>query len=1123
MSFELITGGHNSGKTTYLYERIEKYSKNIEQECLLIVPDRMTFQKEKDLVSYLDNNGILNIQVLSFNRLAYIVLEETGGLKTESINDYGKMMLLRKIIYENRDRFMLFKDQYRQQGVLKEMNSLINEFKNCNVSVEFLSSVKKTLKEDDNFRSKLMDIELIYRSLNEFMENTYLDDLDLIKLCSSKINESSLVKNAVVFIDEFMDFNAGELELIKQIAKASKNTYVALSEYDANHYDSEDDNSIIKNNIRRIKDVARDAGHETVIVELAAATRTYNDTDHLSRNFYANKHELYSDIPNHINLSYHLNPYEEVEKVADRIVGEVRDNAFRWRDLAIVIGDEETYKKTIEKVFSIYEIPYFFDMKRDIMSHPLVTSVLSMIDISLYNQQIKDVFRFLKCGYIDLTRDQIEELENYVISHGVYGYKWKREFKYDDLKTERLERIRKTLERTFRMLDGLKKKNSVIHKLKILTTILEDMGVYQKTIETTQDLKKSAMFEKAYENAQVWNAVMSVFEQIVNISEDAIIDAEELKNLLKTGFGEYRLSIIPPSEDSVTIGTIRKATVNQVKNIYVVGMNEGMIPSYPIDKGILYNDERSMLNGLGAQMHLDEYNIEIERHNFVRLLNKYSEKIYFSYSLSDIEGKSLRPSIHVNRLKHLFPKLRTDSGVMEKNRIGEAIKPSVVYLSDMIRLSATGADLPDTEKQFYLWLKDYKPGLFKLIDEGMQYNNKAEIDDRSLIDQLYERPLKLSSYAIESYNSCHFKYFTERGLRPVPRQEYKIDNRDIGNIYHKTMEAVTESIINDEGFLSEDERTISIKIAKIAQESVDEIETQNDILNDSFRNEYIKGRIQKTAELSASYLVRQLQKSKFRPVIKEAGFGFDNAVLKPIRIGFGENEWVAINGRIDRIDLYSSDDASYVTVLDYKSSSKTIDLNEVLNGIGLQLFVYLDAVLVHNKDVLGKNLSFGGLFYFKISDPLIDGDRIEEDAIEDEIFKRFSLQGYVIDDLDIIKKMDTDLKAGESSKILDSIKLKQDEGLSSNSKTLSESSITSIISAIEDIVRETAQGIYSGSIDINPYQYKDRKPCTYCDYLAICQFDQALPGNQYRRIKQKSEKEIIESLEKGDDKSHEMD
>ncbi|MBV1757532.1 MAG: PD-(D/E)XK nuclease family protein [Dethiosulfatibacter sp.] len=1123
MSFELITGGHNSGKTSYVYDRIKIHSEDIEQECILIVPDQMTFQKEKELINYLDNNGILNIQVLSFNRLAYIVLEEAGGLKTESINDYGKMMLLRKIIYENRDRLILFKDQHSQQGVLKEMNSLINEFKNRNVSVEFLSSVNKTLKEDDSFRSKLMDIELIYKNLCEFMENTYLDDLDLIKLCASKIGESSLVKNAAIFIDEFLDFNAGELELIKQIAAVSKNIYVALYDYNDDLFDSEDEYSIVKNNLRKIIEVANDSQHSINRIELADTSRLGTDIDYLSCNFFANTNELYTDIPNHINLFYALNPHEEIVEIAEKIVVEVRDNDYRWRDLAIIIGDEEVYKKTIEKVFSIYEIPYFFDMKRDILSHPLVTSILAMLDISLYNQQAKDVFRFLKCGYIDLSRDQIEELENYVIKHGVYGYKWKREFKYNDSKTECLEKIRQSIGKTIVSLDGLKKKSNVVHKIKILTTILEDMNVYQKTKEITLDLKESEMYEKAFENAQVWNAVMSVFEQIVNISEDAVIDVEEFKNLLKTGFEEYRLSIIPPSEDSVIVGTLNKSTINQVKNIYLVGMNEGMIPSFIADKGILYNDERIMLNSLGAHIDLDLYSIEVERHRFNNLLNEYSEKISFSYSLSDIEGKSLRPSIHVSRLKQMFPRLRIEGGVIEKRQIGEAVKPSINHLSEMIRMRKSGGDLQGVEKQFYLWLRENKPDLFQLIDECMLYNNKAEIEDKSLIGLLYERPLKLSSYAIESYNSCRFKYFTERCLRPVPRQEYKIDYRDIGSIYHKTMEVVTECIINDQRFLLEDEGTIKLAIAKIAQESFDELETQNDILNDSFRNQYIKGKIQKTAEISASYLVKQLQKSKFRPVIIEAGFGSENATLEPIRIEFGEDEYAVINGRIDRIDLYSSEEANYVTVLDYKSSGKTIDLNEVLNGIGLQLFVYLDAVLVHNKDIIAENLSFGGLFYFKIIDPLIDGDKIEDVAIEDEMFKRFSLQGYVIDDLDIIKNMDTDLIAGESSKILDSIKLKQKEGLSSTSKTLSESHILSIIAAIEDIVRETAQGISSGSIDINPYQYKDRKPCTYCDYLAICQFDQSLPGNQYRRIKQKSEKEIIDSLEKGDDETHEMD
>ena len=1124
MSFELITGGHNSGKTRYVFDKIKDYAKDIRRECILIVPDQMTFQKEKELINHLDNQGILNVQVLSFNRLAYVVLEETGGLKTESINDYGKMMLIRKIIHENRDKLVLFKNHSSQQGVLKEINNLINEFKTCNVSADFLSSVKNTLNEEDSFRGKLIDIELIYRGLNEYMDNTYLDDLDLIKLCSNKISDSLLARSATFFIDEFLDFNEGELELIKQIAIVSENIYIALNNSNDDFYDSQDVYSIARTNIKRIKDMADNIGKHINVVECGEVSCLAIDADHLSQHFFANAIEIFPGNPNHIDLFYALNPHDEIVEIADRIICEVRDNGCRWRDLAIIVGNEEVYKKTIEKVFSIYEIPYFFDMKRDMMSHPLVMSILSMMDISLYNQQSKDIFKFLKCGYTDLSRTEIEELENYAIKHGVYGYKWKREFKYNDNRTNGMEKLRQDFSGILRMLEDLKKKSSVVSKIKTLTTLLEDMDVYQKTKEITQDLKANNMYEKAYENAQVWNAVMSVFEQVANISQDADIDAEELKTLLKTGFEEFRLSIIPPSEDSVIIGTLGKVSVNRVKNIYVAGMNEGMIPSSNIERGILYDDERNALNALGAKIHLDEYHVELERNTFNKLLNQYTEKIFFSYSLSDIEGKSQRPSTYITRIKQLFPKIRVAGGVVEKNLLAQAVKPSINYLTDMIRLRLSEEKrISEADIQFYLWLRENEPDHYQLVSQGMLYDNKAEINDKSLISHLYDRPLSLSSQAIESYNSCRFKYFADRGLRPKLRQEYKIDYKDIGGIYHKTMEMVTDNVINNEGFLFENECVISQEIKEIARQAVNEIETQNDILNDNSRNQYIKDKIQKTAEISATYLIKQLQKSKFRPVLIEAGFGLENATLKPIQIEIGENEWAIVNGRIDRIDLYSSGDSNYVTVLDYKSSGRTVDLNEVLNGIGLQLFIYLDAVLEHNQNTLTENLAFGGMFYFQVSDPLIDGDKVDEHDIQEEIFKKFSLQGYVIDDLDIIKSMDTDLMAGESSKILDSIKLKQDEGLSSSSRTLGKSHLESIIAAIEDIVRDTAQGILSGRIDINPYQYKGKKPCTYCDYLAICQFDQALLSNQYRRINPKSEKDIIDSLKKGDGKTNEMD
>jgi ATP-dependent helicase/nuclease subunit B len=1114
MQLEIVRGVHNSGKTKYIYDRIKKLSNDMNTSCILVVPEQITYEKEKEIIDYLDTDGIINIRIMSLKRLAFSVLEEAGGIKTPAINDYGKIMLLGNIMRKKKEELSVFKKASSHEGMYREINSLINEFKSCGISIEFIKSVSNKINEDENLKNKLNDIGIIYEELQRHLDENYLDDEDIISLSSRKINESGLVKSAYVFFDEFEGFTVNELKLVREIVKYSKEVVasVTLPQDEIEIQSRQEYNSCLKM-IEGLKSL-NEYGIEVKEKFMEGKKSLKDDIDFLSTSIFGYDNVLYKGEPENIGFFYAVNPYEEVKTTADMIISDVRDRGYRWKDIALVTGEDNQYAINVEKVFSEYEIPCFMDRKRDIINHPLLVMILSILDIAIKNYKKEDIIRFLKCGYTDMDIGRIEDLENHAIKYGIDGYKWKRKFKYGTGNIEELEASRKYAVGLLKTVEELIGDSSWEEKINSLVSIITELNIYEKIKNETYELRNIEMFEEAYENSQIWNSVMEIFEQTVNISGESETGIREFREILKTGFEEFSLSIIPPEDDCIILGIIGKTLIEK-KKVYFLGMNEGIIPGTHTSRGILYDDERDYLIEKGAGMFSNIDGLSLEQFKLVKIMNSVEEELVFSYSLGDVEGRTLRPSTYADRIKTVFPELKIAGGIIEKGCRPEKLRPSLNYISEKIRESINGCEMDAIDKNLLYWIRENRNDFSSLMDEALAYDNKAVIEDGNLVEEVFDMPLKMSPYSIENYSTCPFKYFIENGLKPVVREEYKIDYKDIGSLYHKIIEEVTNKIIADEGFIEKDVDQIRQEVKGISQEVFSVENESNDLMNDSHRNRYIRSKIESTTEKAAVSIVRQLKKSSFRPAYSEASFGMGDGEMNPVELK-NEKGSVFLRGRIDRIDVYKGDEGSYINIIDYKSSNKNIDLNDVINGLQIQLFLYLDAVISYNSKIFENKGSFAGVFYFHIDNPMLDGDQFDAEDIDEEIFRRFSLKGYAIDDISIINKMDVDFIENRSSDVLESIKMTKKEKFSASSKILKEEHIKNLLQIIEKKIIEVSDCIGRGLIEIRPYKYKDKVPCEYCDLISICQFDNALEGNEYNRLKHMKKEEILEMLEEGD-------
>lgn len=1121
MGLNIVAGRAKTGKTTYIYDDIKKeLNKNNNLNLILIVPEQMTYQTEYELIDRIQDHGIMSSEVLSFTRLSYKVLEEVGGLKVQEINSYGKIMLLKQIFDNNKNSMQLFNKASKQEGFLKEFDALISELKQNCASVEFLEQILKfKVKEDENklLYKKLKDIIKIYKEFNNKTKDIYFDEEDKLNLFISSIEHSEYIKNSNIWIDGFESFNVQRHRIIKELIKYAKNVTIALN-IDATALKdlrcTEDWEAfkIVHDTYEALVD---DLGCSVNIIPVNAKGLN-KETEIIEQHMFSINSYSHMDNASNIQIFSSLNPYSETEKTAAKIISLVRDYGYRWKDIAVATGDMDSYGINIKKVFTQYEIPYFLDAKRDIMGNPLTKFILSLLDMFVFNFKHDSVFELLKTGFSPLNYDEVSKLENFALQYGIEGEKWFKQFKFNDENIDYFNKLREKF--TAGLSDAKKKFKNLKTTLEIslfIFNFLESYKVQEKIEKTSGVFKRADNYELSSENAQIWNYVIEIFEQIVLTGADIEITTLEYRKMIEAGFKEVKIGIIPPTLDKVTVGEIEKISFKSFKAVFVMGANEGKLDSKNNEKGILLDDERDILVSSGINLlNNSNYYLYKEKHTLYKIFTNASCKLFISYALGTADGKTLQPSIYVDKLKQLFPlvKMQTDlNGTNEEENISNN-KGTVDFLISKIREFIEGSDIEDLWKDVYAWYELNDTNICDIINQGLLYENKALKITKNHLNNLHKTPVTMSVSRLESFAACPFKFFMENVIKPQPRLVQKVEFYDLGNIYHQAVEKFTKGISEPETNIFELNKDTVYSISQLCTEKVlAEGEMDYAAFNANERNRYMKEKIKRLVNRAANTIVEQLKKGNFRPVFTELVIGDKDkeANVEPVEIKISDDVSIYFQGRIDRVDILKKDDKLYINIIDYKSSSKEIDLSDAVQGLQLQLLVYMSAIIKNGEKLFSTKTEIGGAYYFCIDDPLIDGDVISVEDSENEIFRQLSLKGYIVEDSDLIVNMDKDILTNKKSDVIP-ISLNKDGSTSKSSKTLTLKEFKAILNKTDEVAKDLAEKILDGNIDIMPFRKDSGKiPCSYCDYMGVCQFDASVDGNNYRRIKKLKKDEIL--------------
>lgn len=1117
MSIRLIYGKSGSGKSEFIFNEIKELI-NCGKKIYIITPEQFSFTAEKKLLETLGNSAVLNAEVLTFNRMAYRVASEVGGTAKINISNSGKAMLIYNILCGKKSKLkFLGKSDENIELIIDQ----ITEFKKHGVMVDDLN---KTMEEttDNYLKLKIQDILQVYSEFENKIENRYIDENDNLTNLANQLIDVNIFDNTLIYIDEFVGFTKQEYEIIKQLAKVASQVNITIcSDSIEDSYSPEND--VFYSNkltISRLFEIVK--SEEIPLDDPVCLDTIYRfknkELEHLERNLYAIPYKKYEEKPENIKLFLANNQYSEIENVAINIVKLVRNENYRYKDIAVITKGLDVYSNLVKVVFNKYQIPVFIDEKKDLSQNIIVKYILSILEIFARNWSYESVLNYVKTGFLDISKQEIFMLENYCQKWGIKNNKWyKSEWNFkdeDDTNREQIERIREMRRMIVNPLlefkDSLSGTNNVKNITMNLYGFLIKNEIDKKFENKIEELKLAGQTEFATQYETSWKIIMNVLDEIVLVFGDEKVSFDKYMQILKTGLASSDLGKIPGTQDQVIIGDIDRSRSHKVKAIFIIGLNDGMFPSVHKNEGFFNDNDRQYLKERG--MELARNTIESlyeDNFNIYKAFTTAEEKLFLSYSSSNSEGKTLRGSILISKMKKIFPKLEEDSDIIE--RTSEILIENTTFdelLNKLGEYRDTG-EISDEWVEVYNYYKNNKVWKYKLEKamEALLYNNKPEKINQKNISKMYGDTLRTSVSRLEQYQACHFAYYLKYGLKLSEKDNFKINPVDTGTFMHDVIDTFFNSIKErayDVKDLSDDQ------IRELVEEIIDEKLglNKNYIFTSSPKYKALSMRLKKVIFRSMKYIVDSLKYSKFDVLGNEVEFK-EGKEYPPITMKLDNGQNVEITGKIDRIDIAKLDGNNYVRIIDYKSSAKNIDLNQVYAGLQLQLITYLDAVCN------AEDLMPAGVLYFNLIDPVVKSKKsLSEEEIEEKIRKQFKMQGLILADVDVVKMMDTNLETGASN-VVPAYVGKDGTLSSTRSSSVSRKQFEYLQKYTNKIIKQISSEILSGNIDINPYyNTKNKKtPCDFCAYKSVCNFNGADCTNGYNYIANAEKEAVLEMMQ----------
>lgn len=1159
MAIQFIFGAGGSRKSDYLYRIVVRRSQEEKRQFFVIVPEQFTMETQKKLCAVHPSGGIMNIDVQSFERLAHRIFEELCVPRRIFLDDECKNLLLRSIVQENKESLRALGGKLMKPGYISEIKSVISELMQYGVDVAMLEKAAKNT-DDSMLTEKLEDMALLYRSFIDRLGSVYTVKEELLERLGSCVCRSGLLRDSVIALYGFTGFTPVQLRLMGELLDICHTMYVTVdipADVDPFTYRSPFDlfgmskkmttdlTALAKGrNIRILPSIRLDGGEKT-----GTSDRKYADTVpganqgledsvfdqypkaelplpdvnpmlddpvseeahiaqelvFLRQNIFRYTRKVFSGQTQRIVTASFTDPEAEADAAALTILDFLRKNPeTMYRQIAVVCTDMTVYGDLLERAFFSYHIPFFMDDKKSVLQNGFVEYVRALTDMIVQSFSYESVFRFLRTGYFSFdgetpreTRALIDELENYVLAHGIRGFKnWSSPWLSGDsrFETAYMEKINSCraifCERLTDIVEVLTRKRKTVALIvkKIYSYCLAE-GVFSKVDAQAQQFEERGELALAKEYGQIGGIVTEVLEKLYELAGDTHVALRDFAELLDAGLEEAKVAVIPPALDQVLVGDLQRTRVSDIRMLILLGAGDTLLPGKLKSEGLLSEADREKLRefltlspGVGEKLFMQKFYLYLA-------LSKPSEALYISYSRRSRDGKSVRPSYLIPELRRLYPRLKEEQGLFSDSLSGHR---ALHELADGFR-ERRGGISPRVQEiyRYYTEKEDAETGLghkekIEAIMAGAFSGKERGKISAKLAKRLYTEG-GVSATRLEKFAKCAYAHFLTYGLRLRERSVHEFAALDWGNMAHRAMELFAAAAMERGVQWKElDESAKTAMIAGAVNQCVEE--NKHTILFENARNEYMITLLGRLLHRSVWALSKQLEAGEFFPAAGELSFG---------------------NGKIDRVDVSEQADKVYVRVIDYKTGNVGFDIVAFVNGLQLQLPVYLDAAVRWAQSKWeGKEIIASGLFYYRMDDPLVNRENQKKD--EENLLRQLRLDGIRQADETVERLMDRSCAR---------------YSLYTKGSRLEEDDFRCMMEYAGYKQRELEERIRAGEITPHPYEYKDRTACDYCSYAVVCGFDPTDPSMRYRVIDGQEPEQALESMrqyvqQKKDEKSN---
>ena len=1123
----LILSAAGGGKTTHIMNLIEQFSSSGNSRITLMVPEQFSFTAEKTMLGRVGARAMSDIDVLSFTSLGEKLIGSPALHERRRLGDPAKAVLMAQALESVKDKLCLYGSHTASRSVISEFTALSSEFKQNSVSTD---SVRHALAGAENslLKTKLNDIVTVLDAYDAMIAGSYFNPDDLLTELCDILPENGYFDKRLVFIDSFRGFTAQEYKVIEHMLRKSSAVYVTLCTDNLENSDDETDLfAHTKRTAKKLIEIAKKNGAAVAKPQYLSMRNKYNNfppkiTRFSSPELAALEKELFSPAPNvyedecgGITLCKASDIYSECEYIACTAKKLIRENGYRRRDIAVIARDSSAYEAPLRSALRKCGISVFEDSRQPVDVSPVVALLSSAVEIAASGFRTETLMRYLKTGLAGFTTEEISEVENYSYLWKISGSDWLHEWNQNPAgfggeagekelsELESLNALRRRIVSPLCKLRDALQDTTGEAAAGAIYDFLEKTCVAENLRSLALSLEKQGETGLALELDRMWNVVIDTVENLEALARGRSVTAQSVADMLGLMLGTETVGSLPQGLDEITVGSADRIRTSSPKVVFIAGANDGVFPAVPFSGSALTDKDRRKMSEMGIELSdFGEYKLAEEKLIAYSAFCCASERLYVCCPERNSKGEQLAPSELYIKIKTLFPKCKE---VFTELLDGmEYIEGKELAFEQLALSKAEGGAFHASLNEYFSHQEEYSGKIDAL--ERASGGRDFRINDKEIAGRLFGKNMFISASRVESFYKCPFAYFCRYGIKAMPRKPAELDPLQKGNIIHYALEKLLTDNSRDELLaMNKDGLTEFFRTLL-----TDYLMTRLDGAHRSERFVFLFNKLISSVTLVAERLIKELSLSSFVPVDFELKIGFDGEI-PPYEVETGGGK-VVISGAIDRVDEATINGKKYIRVVDYKSSGKDFALSDVVQGLNMQMFIYLFTLWQNGGKRYGE-FTPAGVLYYPAKAPLVSAERGDSpESIEAARQKQCVMSGIVLNDSDVICAMDKN-----ESGLFIPAKMKNGSAVGS---TIGLKQLEMLKEKADSILAEMADSLHSGRIEAVPAFGKNyQKTCEYCDYKAVCSYEDNIP---VRELIDTDLKSVIEALEKGGE-ADEMD